>query len=636
MAITERLAVILDAKVDGFVRDIRTAGQVSKTSLDDRPVGRYQTALDKVGVSSTVVTGALKAGAVAATAMAGTKLVSFARDSIDAYTDLASKVRGYQRVTGEGAETSSEMVFALDTMNISADKGSAAMFRLAKGIGSGKVDLSQYGVEVKRTAEGNVDMQETLLRISDAYNATSDPGKRAALVMDAFGRSGKDLIPILARGREGLKQLFDEADRTNHILSQEDLDRAREFTLATHELEKTFEGLNIKAGNALTPVITDLTEMTSAVIQLGDATHVFDAWGVAVSTTLRPLTSTVKMLKEASDLVGLTSDETNRYGIAQKYLNDQQAKYAELVTTGNGKSKEARDLRREIGRLSAELGKTEDELASATVNAADRKVAAEERHRQSLERERDALELRNQATIASFSSDLHAIQANQRLGQSVAEGADALTLQQDALSAAGAEAQAAADRFEALNGRQATAEEKADFFRAALIQLQQQFPQLAPLIQGYIDKINAIPPSKHTTVTADTSTAEANLRRILGLQGEISRTNPVIVPGNGSASTRRFATGGAVPGPRGAPVPAIVHGGEYVLDEGTVDAIKAGRQSKGAARGTTTQGGAAVVFNLTINAASLSDRAVAETVWNTIREKVRRSGRGELRELLGV
>lgn len=629
MAITERLAVILDAKVEGFVRDMKTAGTVSKTSLDDRPASRYQSALDKVGVSSQFVSGALKAGAVAATAFAGTKLVSFAKDSIDAYTDLASKVRAYQRVTGESAETSSKMVFALDTLGINADKGSAAMFRLAKGVGSGKTDLAQYGVEVKRTSDGNLDMQETLLSISDAYNATEDPGKRAALVMDAFGRSGKDLIPVLARGREGLKELFDEAGRTNHILSQEDLDRAKELSLATHELDKTFEGLKIKAGNALTPVVTDVTEMSSALIQLADATHVFDAWGVAISTTLRPLTDTVKMVKELSDLTGLTSDETNRYAIATKYLSEQQSKYAELVATGNGKTKEARDLRKEIGNLSAALGETEEELADATVSAADRKAAAEERHRQALERETDALELRNQATIASFSSDLQAIQANQRLGQSVADSADALTLQQDALSAAGAEAQAAADRFEALNGRQATSEEKARFFKDALIKLQGQFPQLAPLIQGYIDKLNAIPPEKHTTVTADTASAEERLRRVRDLQGEINRNTPVVVPGGSGATLRRFARGGTtrpgetfIAGEGGQP--------EVITSDHSLKVIPFDKLDAPAGVGGT------VVFNLTINASSLSDRAVAETVWNAIREKVRRSGRGELRELMGV
>jgi hypothetical protein len=51
------------------------------------------------------------------------------------------------------------------------------------------------------------------------------------------------------------------------------------------------------------------------------------------------------------------------------------------------------------------------------------------------------------------------------------------------------------------------------------------------------------------------------------------------------------ASGGPVPGPAGAAVPAIVHGGEYVLSADVVDRIKQGRTSSGAQVGATFASG---------------------------------------------
>jgi hypothetical protein len=539
----------------------------------------------QAGTASLGLATGLKVAAGAAAVFTAGKLVKFLGDSVHSYTDLASQVRSYQRVTGASAEESSKMVFALNTLGISADKGGTSMFRLAQRIGQGKVNLSKYGVEVKKTADGNVDLEGTLLSISDAYNATHDPAQRAALLMDSFGRSGKDLIPVLARGREGIKELFDEAGRTNHILDQGDLDRAKQFQLATHELSQTFEGLQVKAGNALTPFLTDITEVITDVVQLADKLGVFDAIGTTLQAGFSPVVSTIEAIKKVSDTIGLTQANTDsKLGQAQKYLADQQSKYADLVNEGNGKSAEALRLRKEIIAVTKYLGPAEKELADISVTAADRKAAAEERHKQAVERETQAIENRNNATIASFSSAIQAIQSTNQLASEVghlndgtAQSVDSLTLQQDALNTAGAKAQAATDNFEALNGRQATAQEKAGFFRQALIDLGNQFPQLIPLILGYIQKLDAIPPEKTTSITADTATAETSLKRIIDLKTQVG--SPVTVPVRGGNSIFRAAGG---PVSAGSPYIVGEEGWEVFVPDTSGTIIPHGAASTGA------------------------------------------------------
>ena len=58
-------------------------------------------------------------------------------------------------------------------------------------------------------------------------------------------------------------------------------------------------------------------------------------------------------------------------------------------------------------------------------------------------------------------------------------------------------------------------------------------------------------------------------------------------------------------------MPIIAHGGEYVLDAGTVDAIKKGRQSAGSARGGPSSG-AGVSVNIHVDGNINGDRHLRE------------------------
>lgn len=59
-----------------------------------------------------------------------------------------------------------------------------------------------------------------------------------------------------------------------------------------------------------------------------------------------------------------------------------------------------------------------------------------------------------------------------------------------------------------------------------------------------------------------------------------------------------LATGGPIPGPKGAPMPVMAHGGEFMLSANVVDAIKAGRPTSGLSGGATPAagGGSATIY----------------------------------------
>lgn len=287
------------------------------------------------------------------------------QQAVSAYTSFASRVREVQRVSGASAKEASGLTYAFDKLGIGATKGAGAIFQLEKRIGTGKDGLDKFGISIARNVDGGVNLVGTLGNIADAYQRQTDQSQKAAILASAFGKQGKDLIPILAKGREGIKALFDEAARTNHLLDQGDIDRAKEFSLAVKEASNTFEGLKIKIGNALTPALTKITETGTALVQLGDKAHVFDLLSAGAKAWADTLTSPVTILKTWTDELGLTSNATDAYSVAQKQLNDDQRKYAALVASGNEKTAEGRALKQDIASLNGALGTSQQKLADA-------------------------------------------------------------------------------------------------------------------------------------------------------------------------------------------------------------------------------------------------------------------------------
>lgn len=539
MALGNRLLVVVDAEVKGAIREIDRLGNSAEKNLGSGASSKV-TAFG--GSFKNLAVGVTAAGAAFA---AGSAVVS---DLVGTYTDYASKVREVQRVSGATAEESSGLTYAFEKVGIGATKGAAAVFQLEKRIGTGQLKLADYGTQVKRTADGGVDLVGTLGNIADAYKAQTDPARRAALVMAAFGRQGKDLIPILASGRDRIKELFDEAGRTNHILDQGDLDRAKEFTLAVKELNATFEGLKIKAGNALTPVITDLTEMASSTIQIADSAGAFDLWGRALQNMLSPLTVAVQGMRELSDAVGLTSHETNLGADVQKAYSQALSRYTDLVNQGKKGTKEYAEAKRELNtatraqtilqnqyldatgqtqamqeRLAATsdtykasiegVSSAQDAAKAGDLNAVDAaKQLAEAYDKVTAAKEREASAISN-----SIGSLLATEDAQRRLNEDLLKSADAYTLTKDAAALADAKTAEYANTVQATTGHVLTAQEKLVAQRQALVDLAAQNPQTAASVQPLISKLDDLIARSNINlnVHADGSQAKAELDTIV-------------------------------------------------------------------------------------------------------------------------
>ncbi|MCJ7527439.1 MAG: phage tail tape measure protein [Methyloceanibacter sp.] len=220
--------------------------------------------------SSGVMKGIAAAAAIAGAAVLGIFSVKTIKDAVNYTEEYAGEVRKLARETGMTAEKSSEMLYAFRHVGLDSDSASASLGILAKklkgvsdeetGVTTGGKStaaiLADIGIQAT-DAEGNLrPMGDLIPEISDAFAKMPDGVEKTGLAMQLFGRSGKDMIPLLNLGSQGMAELADEANKLGLVLSAENADKIKEYTLAQRTLKEAVGGVKLVIGMALIPVLT--------------------------------------------------------------------------------------------------------------------------------------------------------------------------------------------------------------------------------------------------------------------------------------------------------------------------------------------------------------------------------------------
>lgn len=194
---------------------------------------------------------------------AGIAIVAAAQKSIESYIALGEQVENYKRVVGGSAEESSRMVSVFNALGVGSDAATGAMFKLSKAIELTPKKLTDLGVVIATDAQGNIDLARTLLSVADAYNAATEQTQKNLIVFDAFGKTGRDMIPILERGSAALRDLEAAA---SIVYSDADLARIKEYKVQTAELQQAQDALGQSIGGVLLPIRLADVEATNATI----------------------------------------------------------------------------------------------------------------------------------------------------------------------------------------------------------------------------------------------------------------------------------------------------------------------------------------------------------------------------------
>jgi hypothetical protein len=338
----------------GYVEVLpRTDKFVSTLSASmSKAFGTIQKAL---GGASGLTTG-LTLG-FAALGFAATKAIS---SGISATQEWASEIRGLQRVTGQSAESASGLLAVTGRLGIDSSTAARSFALFAKNVQTNNKALEQYGVDTRDASGALLPFDTILGNTADAVAALPPGLQQAAAAKQLFGRAGVALLPLLQKESTGIEELKQHAEDLGLVMSQQDVDSAKDLTIAQNELHEAMKGASISLGKDFIPAMTVVVNLVEKGVE------VFTAIPGPIKDTVLAITLLTGAMAALKVIFGFFS---NVWGPLIKSMLSKVAA-DQAVTVSSGEAGAAMELEGQAALFSA------SEFEGATAAAEGFAVAA--------------------------------------------------------------------------------------------------------------------------------------------------------------------------------------------------------------------------------------------------------------------
>lgn len=249
------------------------ASSTTKMVLEIIGVDKASHAFEKVSRSISKTEDRAKklkiAGGLALVALTGAA-VEFGKKSVDKFQEVGGETLRLQRILGGTAEQASRLRFAGEETGVGVDKLSIGFGILSKHLTANDKAWKSAGISA-RDANGNLrPMSDLIPALAEKFSKMPAGAQKTAMALNLFGRSGKDLLPFLNRGSDGLKELGKESDKFGDTLNSKDTAAVYRNIIAKRQLNAAVAGLQIQLGQHLVPALASVvTWLTSLTLWLG-------------------------------------------------------------------------------------------------------------------------------------------------------------------------------------------------------------------------------------------------------------------------------------------------------------------------------------------------------------------------------
>lgn len=183
----------------------------------------------------------------------------------------------------------------VSTMSSSMSKLTQQMVKAKSGSGEAADAFRRLRISV-RDGNGQLkDSEEMFYQVIDKLGKISNETERDALAMQIFGKSARELNPLIEAGSQRLKELGAEAEQLGVVMSEGDIQALGKLQDAMDRFESTTEALKNSLGLTLLPLLTGLFEALSKI-----PVPVLQTL-VILGTTIASILLVVKAIKSLTD-----------------------------------------------------------------------------------------------------------------------------------------------------------------------------------------------------------------------------------------------------------------------------------------------------------------------------------------------
>ena len=249
----------------------------------------------------------------------GVRLAKQAYDELIGDTvKLADDLMAQSTITGLSTDTLQEYAYMAELVDTDVSTITGSLTKLtnnmqsaSKGTGDAYKAFEQLGIDVTN-ADGSLrDANEVFGEAIDKLGEMENQTERDALTMDIFGKSGKELNPIIEAGSEAIEGFRQEAYQMGYVLDTDTLEALGGIDDSMQRLKNTADAVKNQIAVALAPVIADITE---AFLEWAEGVD-WQEVGRVLSETISDIASAVKWLigiiKEVITWIGKAIDIAN-------------------------------------------------------------------------------------------------------------------------------------------------------------------------------------------------------------------------------------------------------------------------------------------------------------------------------------
>ena len=232
-------------------------------------VGKAEGGMGKFKAGSKVALDAVAANASTFAVAAGAAVGKFVADGITAFQDMAISAGKFADATGLAVEDASRYIEAAGDIGIPIDAVEGAIGRLNKTIGADPDKVRNLGVDLVYLKDGSLDVNETFLNTIDRLKKIKDPAEKARVAAQLLGKGWQSMAELIEMGADDLNASL-TAVSEQKVISEEELQMAREYRAAMDGLGDSADDLKVKSGQRLIPMVTLLAKGATAALEFDD------------------------------------------------------------------------------------------------------------------------------------------------------------------------------------------------------------------------------------------------------------------------------------------------------------------------------------------------------------------------------
>lgn len=244
------------------------------------------------GISASVGNAVLGIGAIASAFVSCTvEAASFADELLTLSSQTGINTDELQKL-----QYASKLVDVdMSTLSGSMSKLVSSMSKAAKGGNDTEAAFRKLHIKVTEQNGELKDANEIFYNVIDNLGKIQNETQRDALAMEIFGKSAKELNPLIEAGSKKLKELGIEAENMGIVMSGSDIEALGKLQDAFDKFDSTTTALKNNLGLTLLPVLTALFEALAKI-----PVPVLQTLTI-VGTTVASILLVVKAIKSMTD-----------------------------------------------------------------------------------------------------------------------------------------------------------------------------------------------------------------------------------------------------------------------------------------------------------------------------------------------